>query len=401
MVLAVASALATAGLVWLAVTSSGELPGWARAAAASPLAMRYLVIMIIGMAALGVILVVLVRARPHSRPAGFRGFFSDQGGTAAIEMAFVFPLGLMIFLVVIQAALVFNANMVVHYAAFAAARMAIVVVPLNRVPDNDPVFPEKRNWVRNPDEPSVAKSEKLEMIRQAAVMALMPISAKSMGGQPPAIAGVNPPSVQTESTKVFQHFGVDQRPWFYISKSKPSYEGLFSRAQSQYNYASGTISTTPQPIASQPPFEDQPTPAFGPMLVTQLELAKPEHWLKGNRDYDCPHATYPPVWGDTGYTYPPLCPTKNDNGVPEARMDYGFEHIDWRRRVWPDEELHVRVTYQFLLEVPYASRFMGDVAEVEGRAGKQYVTQIRVVVSFVNEGDQELKPVDYEWPPGT
>jgi len=382
-VLAVASALATAGLVWLAFTASGEFPEWTVAAAASPLAMRCLVIMAVGMAVLGLMLLVLVRARPRVRPAGVRGLHGDQGGAAAIEMAFVFPLGLMIFLLVIQAALVFNANMVVHYAAFAAARMTIVVVPLNLA--DDPTFPEKRNWVRNPDVASVPKSQKLEMIRRAAIMAVMPISAKASGGLTPADAGGT--AVQKESSAAFRTLGVkDQRPWFYLSKTKPTYQGLFKNAKSQYDYANSEITSS----------------ASGAVKVTEIELAKPDHWREGDRNQGCPNWHERHDWNSTLGGYDPwyhYCPTVNDNGVPDGRMDYGYAHWDGYR--WGHEEMYVRVTYQFLLEMPYANRFMGDEAQVPGRTGKQYVTQIRVVQILTNEGDLELKPQDYQWPPGT
>jgi len=380
-ILAAASALATAGLVWLAVKAAGEFPGWGAAAAVSPMALRCLVIMAAGALALGLLLVVLLRARSQARPAGFRGFHVDQGGTAAIEMAFVFPLGLMIFLLVIQAALVFNANMVVHYGAFAATRVAIVVVPLNLA--NDPVFPEKHNWVRNPDVASVEKSEKLEMIRRAAVMAVMPISARGGSGAAPADSGGQ--AVHDVSAAAFRSLGAkDQRPWFYLLKSKPSYEPWFKRAKEQYDYANSEI-TIPS----------------GTVQVTQIELAKPWHWSHG-RDQNCPYYhTRRGDWTDWGYTWVSYCPTVLDNGVPDARMDYDHDHWDYYHGHWHDEELFVRVTYQFLLEIPYANRFMGDESQVPGRQGKQYATQIRVVQSLMNEGEREPKPRDYQWPPGT
>jgi len=340
-------------------------------------------IMAVGMAALGAMLLVLVRARPRVRPAGVRGLHGDQGGAAAIEMAFVFPLGLMIFLLVIQAALVFNANMVVHYAAFAAARMTIVVVPLNLA--NDPTFPEKRNWVRNPDVASVPKSEKLEMIRRSAIMAVMPISAKASGGLAPLDAGGT--AVQNESSAAFRTLGVkDQRPWFYMLKSKPTYQGLFHNAKSQYDYANSEITSS----------------VNGAVKVTEIELAKPKHWREGDRNEDCPSRQQRRgTWGDWGWNWVSYCPTVNDNGVPDGRMDYSYARWNTNRGYWYEEEMHVRVTYQFLLEMPYANRFMGDEAQVPGRTGKQYVTQIRVVQSFMNEGEPELKPLDYQWPPGT
>jgi hypothetical protein len=395
-VLAGASALATAGLVWLAVKASGEFPGWAWAAAASPLATRCLVIMAVGMAALGLAVAILIRARPRRAGAGrVRGFFGDQGGTAAIEMAFVFPLGLMIFLLVIQAALVFNANMVVHYAAFAATRMAIVVVPLNLDQPEEPIFKEKRNYVRNPDVASVAKSEKMEMIRRAAVMAVMPISARDKGGTPADQGGA---AVQKESAAAFGYFSVNQRPWFYSAKSKPSYQGFFSRAKSQYDYANGKITTTvaPHPVDSQ-------TPPIGPGLVQVTEIAKmnkPDHW-DHDRNGEYPFHHHRRNYGDPRFPSVSYCPTVLDNGTPDARMDYGYDHWDTNRGRWHSDELHVYLTYYFLLEIPYANRFMGDEAQVPGREGKQYVTPIQADQKLMNEGELELKPRDYEWPPGT
>ena len=385
-VLAGASALATVGIVWLAAKASGELPEWALAAGASPLAMRCLTIMAVGMVALGLALAILIRVRPRTRPSGFRGFNGDQGGTAAIEMAFVFPLGLMIFLLVIQAALVFNANMVVHYAAYAAARVAVVVVPLYL--PNDPVFPEIRNWVRNPDVPVVEKSEKLEMIRRAAVMAVMPISAKAASAVTD-VMGISD-KVASEPSVAFKHLGVnDQRPWFYMG-TKPSYKGLFSRAKAQYDYANGDITTT----------------ADGTVQVTQIELAKPQHWREAGRDDHCPYVHSILGVGDTWWDPTYFCPTvhdlgtQNDQDVPDARMDYDYDHWGWHDGRWHDEQLHVRLKYQFLMEIPYANRFMGDEAQVAGRTGKQYATQIQVDVTLSNEGELELKPLDYEWPPG-
>jgi Flp pilus assembly protein TadG len=391
-VLAGASALAIVGLVWLAVRASGDLPEWAWAAAASPLAMRCMAIMAAGMAALGLAMAFLVRIRSRTRPAGFRGFYVDQGGTAAIEMAFVFPLGLMIFLLVIQAALEFTANMVVHYAAFAAARMAIVVVPLNL--DNDPIFKEKRNWVRNPDVASVAKSEKLEMIRRAAVMAVMPVSAKATSGTVPADTWAGA-AVQTESSKVFKHFGVNQRPWFYLLNAKPPYEPWFSRAKKQYDYANSEIT-----LKSPPADGEASSGGSGQVLVTRIKMDKPRHWEQNRNDW-CPfhhrrldysNPRFPPVY---------FCPTVLDNGTPDARKDYGFDHWDDNGGHWREEELHVYLTYCFLLEIPYANRFMGEEVAVPGRQGKQYATQIHADQKLMNEGEPELKPKDYEWPPGT
>jgi len=372
-VLAIASALATAGMACLVLRASGESQGWALAAAASPLAVRCLAIMVAGLLALGLVLAVLIGLRPAARPVRVRGFHGDQGGTAAVEMAFVFPLALMIFLVVAQAALLFNANMVVHYATFCAARMATVVVPLQL--QNDEKWPEIRNYVRNPDVTDVPKSEKLAMIRRAAVMAVMPVSAVGAagtgGGQDPTGA-----AIQKESASAFRNLGAkDQRPWFFLLKTKPSFAPLFKRAKEQFDYADGNIM-----------LKGGENPGDNP--VTKLELAKPEHWRHGNRNAGCPYVhSRRGEWTDWGYRTIYYCPTVLDHDVPDARMDY-----------WYWEDLDVRVTYQFLLEVPYANRFLGDEASVQGRKGKQFASQIRVEISLSNEGGPEIRPKDYQGP---
>jgi len=383
-VLGAASALATAGTVALAVRASGELWGWAVAAATSPLAMKCLAVMVAGVVALGVVLALLVKVRPSARPVRVRALHGDQGGTAAIEMALVFPFGLMIFLMVTQAAILFNANMVVHYATFCAARVATVVVPLDLATE------EGRNLVLNPAL-SPGSSEKLEMIRRAAVVALMPISAslKSTAG---GVGDSGGTAIQNESSSAFKRLGAeDKRPWFYMLSTKPSYSPWFKRAKAQYDYANGEI-----------------TAQGGKVLVTQVELMKPEHWRTppsphrwdhnridggftegdwdpqnvSNLHEDCPYPGGYTEWRDMGGYYDrfhvPRCNFQLD------RMDYHYH-----------EDLNVRVTYQFLLEVPYANRFLGEEAQVAGRDGKEFATEIRVIVSLSNEGGPEVRPKDY------
>ena len=339
--LAVASGLATVGIVWLAVQAWNDLPEWALAAAGSPLAMRCLAAIIAGIVALFAIVALLVRVRPRAPAADPRRLHADQGGTAAIEMAFVAPLALMIFLVMLQAAILFNANMVVHYAAFAMARVAIVTVPLE-------IDEELHNLVYNPEVASNPASVKMELIRRAAVLALMPISARlsaAAGGTDQGGA-----TVQTQTQGAFQRLGAKDRPWI-------------RRVQPQYDYTNGKI-----------------TVQAGEIPVTQIEIAQPDHWREGNRDTACPYRhTLQGDWDleAGGWNYYTVCPYYPD------RMDY-----------WYWEDLKLRLTYQFLLEVPYASRFMGQQAQVAGLEGNQYATEIRVFMTLSNEGGPELKPKD-------
>ena len=89
-----------------------------------------------------------------------------QQGAAIIEFALALPFALMLTLIMVQSSLLMAGNLCVHYAAFCAARSAAVTVPRPVAPD------EGRNVVVEP-----AASAKLARIRQAAVWAVMPVSA--------------------------------------------------------------------------------------------------------------------------------------------------------------------------------------------------------------------------------
>jgi len=334
-ILAVAGLLSTGGIVWLAVKASGQMPEWARAGALSPLALRCLAIIVVGVILLAAVAMILLRVR-RTGAAGPRDFHADQRASAAIEMALLFPFALMIFLVIIQATLLFNANMVVHYSAFAAARMAVVVVPMNLGDINLGQEPSNLVWPCTED--SQGPSEKIEMIRRAAVLALVPVSASLRSDAPDEMGQ----TVSDETHRVFGQFSAKDQGWMH-------------RVKAQYDYAN---------------------------LYTKIELAKPAHWLDGDPDNDCPYAYQRrDQWTNWGWTYVPYCSFYHS--IPPI-WDY-----------WYWEDLHVRVTYPFLLEVPYASRFLGDPFQIPDRQGAQYASTIRVMVTLSNEGGPELQPKDY------
>lgn len=87
---------------------------------------------------------------------------SDHG-TATVEFALVFPVLLVMVLTLIQTTLMFTGNLFVHYAAFSAARRAVVEVPRA-------IADEAINVV-NPQD-----SNKQANVREAAVFAMMPVS---------------------------------------------------------------------------------------------------------------------------------------------------------------------------------------------------------------------------------
>ncbi len=90
---------------------------------------------------------------------------SGEDGQVLIEFALAIPILLAVVLVMVQSALLMVGNLCLHYAAYCAARSAIVQVPLPL--DND----EPHNVVLD-----AGDSNKIERVRRAAVWALMPIS---------------------------------------------------------------------------------------------------------------------------------------------------------------------------------------------------------------------------------
>ncbi len=118
----------------------------------------------------GLVLYVLMGAMWRLGREGRSRRSGSQAGTAAIEFALVFPFALSIVLVMIQSMLVVSGNLAVHYAAYMAARSAVVWVP------EKVSYEEPRNVVSDP-----LASAKFHRIRSAAVYALMPVAAGKSG----------------------------------------------------------------------------------------------------------------------------------------------------------------------------------------------------------------------------
>lgn len=112
-------------------------------------------------AALGGVILVMIRLRPAGRGVRPWQLHAARDGAAAFEFVLVLPVALMILLVVAQSALLFNANMVVQYSAYATVRVASTLIPQE-------IGNELRNLVNNPDSASVPASTKLARLRRAA-----------------------------------------------------------------------------------------------------------------------------------------------------------------------------------------------------------------------------------------
>jgi Flp pilus assembly protein TadG len=97
---------------------------------------------------------------------------SDARGSAMMEFALVLPVILFFALLLAQATVVLGANLHVHYAAFAAARCAIVQIPC----DYSTTTGEGVNTIVNSAASAAGVGSKLELIRRAAVYALVSVS---------------------------------------------------------------------------------------------------------------------------------------------------------------------------------------------------------------------------------
>lgn len=119
-----------------------------------------------------------LRASAASEDSG--GVLANEHGTAMVEFALVFPLAMSVVLILIQAMLMMTAAIVVNYAAYAAARTAIVWVPEDLY-GGDQFVAERENEVADS-----ASSRKRYEIRKAAVVACLPVAGRSPSGDSPA-----------------------------------------------------------------------------------------------------------------------------------------------------------------------------------------------------------------------
>jgi hypothetical protein len=104
----------------------------------------------------------------RSQKIGSVNTAGHESGASAVEFVLVLPALAILLLMILQIALVVQAKFVVNYAAFCAARSAIVVIP-DDVPISRP--PESRNHLGNPE-----TSEKVEIIHRSAALPLTAIS---------------------------------------------------------------------------------------------------------------------------------------------------------------------------------------------------------------------------------
>ena len=171
----------------------------------------------------------------------------DESGVATIEFVLVAPFLLGITLILVQTMLVFTGLFYVNYAAYAAARSAIVYIPADLAPDGPNTVTPSEGF------------EKYDRIRAAAAIAMMPVSGQENGEQ----GSVN--ELVNGLNRYFQAQGETPPRWV---------ENLIP---GRFNYAAAHTAVTLQTVAQQEDgsvlFEDVVnTTTFGPKDAIAVQV---------------------------------------------------------------------------------------------------------------------------------
>ncbi|MCE5276736.1 MAG: TadE family protein [Planctomycetaceae bacterium] len=159
-------------------------------------------------------IVVVLRALGRGARVAGVSIAADEGGGAMLEFVMVLPIALMLVLLMIQSSLLMVGNVCVHYAAYCAARTAVVTVPLYAGAD------EPHNFV------GLSPSAKTERIRRAAVWAVTPVSCSSPD-LPPRDAELNAPLAN-----LFDEYGAAAPTWIgEIISRKRQYADRYTSIQ--------------------------------------------------------------------------------------------------------------------------------------------------------------------------
>jgi Flp pilus assembly protein TadG len=120
-----------------------------------------------------------------------------QSGLATVEFALVFPFALMALLLVVQTALMVQANIVVNYAASCGVRAAVVWIPrpisTGAIVTDPNAASDTANWISSDS----VLSPKFFRIQSAAALACWPISGQFSVEFTQNAAGSNPAAVMT------------------------------------------------------------------------------------------------------------------------------------------------------------------------------------------------------------
>lgn len=182
------------GLPLLYQTSSAPGQDWWWSTLASRPALLLLALALVCLAGI-VYLGWRLRSLSSARQAvPVRKRMADDSGVAMIEFVLVTPVLLFLTLLLVQTMLVFTGVFYVQYAAFAAARSAIVHIPMESS--------EPRNTIS-----TELGSEKFDAIQSSAVLALMPVAGRENGSAQGA------DGLASGFDRVYQAQGKDVPPW--------------------------------------------------------------------------------------------------------------------------------------------------------------------------------------------
>lgn len=122
---------------------------------------------------------------------------ASDSGVAMVEFALVTPILLFLTLLLLQTMLVFTGLFYVQYAAFAAARSAIVQIPMQSTEPINQIQTDRR-------------SEKFSAIESSAILAVMPISGRE--GES-VVAGGGGSTLVQGVTQLYSVQGREVPPW--------------------------------------------------------------------------------------------------------------------------------------------------------------------------------------------
>jgi Flp pilus assembly protein TadG len=155
-------------------------------------------------------LIILCRALRRLRPAAVLArpnLFQDEQGTATIEFTLLLPFILIFGLLLAQVMWWAGGSLMVHYAAQAAARTAIVQIP--------------KDYADSPANQYGAGDSKHQKIHLAAAMSVMPVAGPASAGSPIGSggAGVSATQIVNGIRKHYSDHGYSAPPWVdeYIS----------------------------------------------------------------------------------------------------------------------------------------------------------------------------------------
>ena len=278
--------------------------GVVREAATSRIGVIVTVVLVGGCVLLALLGLVIKRCTDRPHPPLWQ-FFKDDGGTAAVEMLLALPIIAMIFLVMLQATVMWNANVIFHYASYATARAAVSIIPSKL-----DISGEDRHLMYNDSAGLMPKSYKFARIRRTAVLSLVPISGKL-----PASVDRLDPEISGEDVQRFVQQGLTR------GQADASLE-WHNRIGDQFRYAD--------------------------YFVT-LAIKPPEHWHLSNPGEGCPWRNYRRGdWQVWDYQAIPFCP------FIEGTYDFP-----------PWETLELHLWYPYEMSVPWAGRVLAQLGAGE------------------------------------